>query len=83
MSDLTTLSDAEYKHFKRLPVQIEGTLAKLERLFGEAQAYGLPADPEWRARTDELRSRFLTDPGMINAAWEQEVSRARKQGEKP
>jgi len=79
------MSDAEITYAihrnRYLPRQIDNTLAKLAALFREAERRRLPIDPEWRARTDELRSRFLTDPGMINAAWEHEVSRARKQGE--
>jgi hypothetical protein len=83
MTALTAQDKRELREWriKRVRKQVDGALQAMERALREAERRHLPIDPEWRARTDELRSRFLTDPGMINAAWEHEVSRARKQGE--
>ena len=66
----------EYRR-KYLPRQIENAFAKLEALLNEAQRREVPFEGDWTARWENLRSRYLTDPKLIDAAWEREVKRAR------
>jgi hypothetical protein len=70
------MTEAEYRRVTRLPSQIDRTLDKLDRLLAKAEAVGLrPAN--WAEHWETLRSRFLTDPKLIDREWEREVSRAR------
>jgi len=66
------MTEAEYRRIMRLPDQIEGTLAKLERLLAKAEEVGLRSN-EWADRWEALNSRFLTSPDLINEQWERAV----------
>lgn len=66
----------EYRR-KYLPGQIESTFSKLEALLNEAARREVPFADDWLPRWENLRNRFLTDPKLIDQAWEREVARAR------
>lgn len=74
----TAPEDLLKKRMKHLPIAIEGTLAKLDRLFDEAGEYRIPLADDWRWHIEDLRSRFLTDPKLINDHWEKTIREARK-----
>ena len=69
------LTEAEYRRIVRLPDQIDDAIAKVGRLFTKAEAMGLRPS-NWAEQWEALQSRFLTDPKLIDAAWEREVARA-------
>lgn len=71
------LTEAEYRQVTRLPDQIDGTFAKLERLLTKAEALGYRAD-NWRETWEALQSRFLTDPKLIDRQWEREIAAAKE-----
>lgn len=75
------MTEAEVRYAKHrnkyVPQAIGATFAKLEALLVEAERRGLPFHCEWRERADELRSRFLTDPDLINREWERAVGLAK------
>lgn len=73
---MTELTAAEYRRVTRIPDRIDRTMGKLERLLTEAQRAGYRTT-EWREAWECLHSRFLTDPKLIDQAWEREVERAR------
>lgn len=71
------IPEAEYRRITRLPDQIDRTLDKLDRFLTKAEAVGLrPAN--WAEHWEALRSRFLTDPKLIDREWDREFERARQ-----
>lgn len=74
----TAPEDLLKKRMKHLPVAIDKTFEKLVCLINEADEYRMPVDVKPSARFDELRSRFLTNPQMVNDLWDTAIREARK-----
>lgn len=64
------------KRMKHLPVALDNTVAKLDRLLAESEEYRMPVSDVVRGRFDELRSRYLTEPKLINDEWEHTIRAA-------
>lgn len=64
-----TLADRKREQY--LPRSIEHTIRKLEALLQEAARRGVPITEDQQERCHLLRSRYLTDPNMVNEVWEQ------------
>lgn len=73
-----TPEDKLMDRMRHLPVAIDNTMSKLERLFIEAGEYRMPIDDMVAARFDELRSHFLTNPKLVNDHWDKTIREARK-----
>lgn len=69
--------DRTYYRAQYVPRAIGRTFDKLNRLLDEADELRINDVVTWRERADELRSRFLTDPAMVDAAWERAAADAR------
>lgn len=74
---MTDATERLYRRVYHLPGQIGRTFDKLERLLSEADELRILDVVTWRERTDELRSRFLTEPELVSEEWESAVREAR------
>lgn len=69
---------AQESRKKRLPGVIDSTIVKLEHLLAESKWRGVPIGRTAAEKIDAIHSRFLTDPNLVNEAWEETIQHARK-----